>query len=255
MESRGNSTEPVEPLDDTPGAQSGVKPGTHSKHSYTASTDQGIQDAHVASKPAVHAEPDRNPTAETADEVTASDVNTADLNVEPTQNNMEPTHNPSTTEPTAETADEVSIAELQAQIQKLEEERNVYINDLQRITAEFANFRKRTRKQHADITAQAAARLAESLLPILDAFEAAAAHRVEGIGSIQTQFLNVLNSAGLSAIDAMYQLFDPNKHEAVLTEPGDPGMPSQQQIVTAVLRTGYMWNNKVIRPVMVQVKG
>ena len=239
----GSSTEPVEPVVAPPPASEATTAHTNAEPTHKMNTEP----AHEVNT----ADPATIDPATTTAHTNTTD--TAGTNAEPTQNTdtaTEPAHEVNTAP-----ASEATTEELKAQIQKLEEERNVYINDLQRITAEFANFRKRTRKQHADITAQAAARLAESLLPILDAFEAAAAHRVEGIGSIQSQFLNVLNSAGLSAIDAMYQLFDPNKHEAVLTEPGDPGMSSQQQIVTAVLRTGYMWNNKVIRPVMVQVKG
>ena len=63
--------------------------------------------------------------------------------------------------------------------------------------------------------------------------------------------LPALAKAGLEAIDCQGKSFDPAEHDAVLHEPGDEGTP----MVSEVLRTGYRWHGKVLRPAMVKVRG
>ena len=140
-------------------------------------------------------------------------------------------------------------------------ERDAYFEDLQRVTAEFANFRRQTTKRNAEIVAQAASGLGGSLLPVLDACEAAVSQGVEGVGIVHDQLLGVLKGAGLSVIGEVGDAFDPNLHEAVAFEPSD-GIEADTDtvseagpMVTAVLRTGYAWKAKVLRPAMVRVKG
>lgn len=133
-------------------------------------------------------------------------------------------------------------------------ERDAYLEDLQRVTAEFTNFRRQTMKRNTELVAQAASRLARELLVVLDACEAAVSQGVEGIEALQSQLLGVLSAEGLTVLGAVDEPFDPGFHEAVMSEDsGDDGQ--DVPVVAEVLRTGYAWNGRVLRPAMVKVRG
>ena len=133
-------------------------------------------------------------------------------------------------------------------------ERDAYLDDLQRVTAEFTNFRRQTIKRNTELVAQAASRLATALLPVLDACEAAVSQGVEGIEAVQAQMLGVLSAEGLTVLGSVDEPFDPGFHEAVMSEdPSDDGEVAP--VVAEVLRTGYAWNGRVLRPAMVKVRG
>ncbi len=70
----------------------------------------------------------------------------------------------------------------------------------------------------------------------------------KGIELVYSEFVNVLERAGLQRIDALDAPFDPNEHEAVLQDDGE-GEPH----VGAVLRTGWKLSGRVLRPAMVKV--
>jgi molecular chaperone GrpE len=128
-----------------------------------------------------------------------------------------------------------------------------YLGDLQRVSAEFANFRKQTEKRNLDLMARASQRLAEALLPVLDACDAAALQGIEGVEQIHSQLMSVLGNEGLEVIADTEEPFDPNRHDAVMTEPADEG--DEGTVVAEMLRTGYAWKGRVIRPAMVKVRG
>ena len=133
-------------------------------------------------------------------------------------------------------------------------ERDAYLEDLQRVTAEFTNFRRQTMKRNTELVAQAASRLARELLVVLDACEAAVSQGVEGIEAVQSQLLGVLSAEGLAVLGTVDEPFDPGFHEAVMTEESsDDGQDAP--VVSEVLRTGYAWNGRVLRPAMVKVRG
>ncbi len=132
-------------------------------------------------------------------------------------------------------------------------QRDAYLADLQRVTAEFANFRRQTHKRNTEVVARAASGLVTDLLPVLDACEAAARQGIEGIEAVHSQLLGVLCGQGLSVLGAVDETFDPNCHEAVLAEESeDPG--AAPPVVTEVLRTGYAWQGRVLRAAMVRVR-
>ena len=166
-------------------------------------------------------------------------------------------------------------------------ERDAYLEDLQRVTAEFANFRRQTERRNADTVAQAASRLVADLLPVLDACEAAASQGVEGIDAanaqllegidavnaqllegidavnaqllegidaVNAQLLGVLCGRGLSVLGVVDEPFDPNCHEAVMAEESDHADGSVEPVVAEVLRTGYAWHGRVLRAAMVKVR-
>ena len=132
-------------------------------------------------------------------------------------------------------------------------ERDAYLEDLQRVTAEFTNFRRQTMKRNTELVAQAASRLARELLPVLDACEAAVSQGVEGIEAVQAQLLGVLSGEGLAVLGTVDEPFDPGFHEAVMSEDSDTD-GTDGPIVAEVLRTGYAWNGRVLRPAMVKVR-
>ena len=140
------------------------------------------------------------------------------------------------------------------EIEVLAAERDAYLEDLQRVSAEFTNFRRQTLKRNTELIAQAASRLVKALLPVLDACEAAVSQGVEGIDAVQAQLLGVLSGEGLSVVGAADEPFDPSLHEAVLREAADDGGDGTP-VVAEVLRTGYALNGRVLRPAMVKVRG
>ena len=133
-------------------------------------------------------------------------------------------------------------------------ERDAYLEDLQRVTAEFTNFRRQTMKRNTELIAQAASRLAKELLVVLDACEAAVSQGVEGIEALQSQLLGVLSAEGLTVLGTVDEPFDPGFHEAVMSEEST-GDGQDAPVVAEVLRTGYAWNGRVLRPAMVKVRG
>jgi molecular chaperone GrpE len=136
-------------------------------------------------------------------------------------------------------------------IEALLAERNEFKDIALRLQADFENYKKRMTQMQSDEIARATGRLAESLLPVLDACEAAFAHGAEGVEPIWSSLIGALKSQGLVAMDLLDQPFNPELAEAVMTEPGDGAEP----IVSEVLRTGYEWKGRVLRAAMVKVKG
>jgi len=129
-------------------------------------------------------------------------------------------------------------------------ERDQFKDIAMRLQADFENYRKRVSRDTADEIDRRTGKLVESILPVLDACEAAAAHGAEGVEPIWSALIGVLMKQGLEALDSEGKSFDPGEHEAVVHEPGDGGTPT----VAEVLRTGYRWQGKVLRPAMVKVK-
>lgn len=123
-----------------------------------------------------------------------------------------------------------------------------------RLLADFDNFKKRSAKQHGEEHDRAAGRIVEGLLPVLDACDAALQHDAESVAPIAGALLGALSKEGLERLEPEGQAFDPEHHEAVMHEPADAGVESDGPSVTAVLRSGYLWRGRVLRPAMVQVK-
>lgn len=129
-------------------------------------------------------------------------------------------------------------------------EREEYKGLAQRLQADFDNYRKRSAAQSLAEADRASGRLAEALLPVLDAAEAAYVRHPDEVGPLLNQMLTELKRHGLEALDLEDQPFDPEFAEAVAHEPGDGGEP----VVLEVLRSGYTWKGKVLRAAMVKTK-
>jgi len=133
-------------------------------------------------------------------------------------------------------------------------ERDEYLAALQQLKADFDNYRKRILKQTAEAATIGQEKLVEKLLPTLDTLELAVAHGESGVvESVAVQLLDVLSKEGLERIHPNGQPFDPALHEAVAHDEGEPGQVGS--VVSEVFRTGYRYNNRVLRPAMVKVRG
>ena len=133
-----------------------------------------------------------------------------------------------------------------------------YLDDLQRLKAEFDNYRKRVIKEQSGLLERASASLILRLLPVLDNFDLAVASAEEsrdfermlkGVEMVFGELKEVLSAEGLSRIPAKGQSFDPNFHEAALEVAGGDG----EQYVADELRSGYTFKGRVLRPSMVKV--
>ncbi len=153
---------------------------------------------------------------------------------------------------TGDGADEAAEA-VEHDVDALLAERDSFKDTALRLQADFENYRKRVTAQHADDVQRATGRLAEALLPVLDACEAAfLAHPAE-IEPLFNLLLGELRKQGLEAMHLDGQPFDPTLAEAVLHEPGDEA--GAGPVVAEVLRSGYTWKGRVLRPAMVKVAG
>ena len=157
----------------------------------------------------------------------------------------------------AETTSAVSAEVEDDSLAKIEAERNEYLADLQRIAAEYENFRKRAARDQERLVAHAHERLVRELLPVLDdlerTLEAAARHEeaalVDGVRLVERSLRKALEKEGLAEI-ATDAGFDPHVHEALLTKPEDGAEPGS---VLEVVQRGYRLGDKVVRPARVIV--
>jgi molecular chaperone GrpE len=139
----------------------------------------------------------------------------------------------------------------------MERERDEYLDALQRLQADFENYRKRVARSSADAADRASGEVVAKMLPVLDAFDLAAAHflnapseEAEALAQARGLLLDALAKEGLERIDEVGVAFDPHVHDAVAHIEGDDG-PTVDQ----VMRAGYLWKGSVLRPAMVRVQG
>ncbi len=128
-----------------------------------------------------------------------------------------------------------------------------------RLRADMENLRKRAHKDKMDFAKYANENLLCEIIPVFDNFERATKVTTEdaelqkflkGFTMIQDQLEYTLKNAGLEKIEAVNQTFDPNFHEAVeIVETNE----TESDMVVEVMRTGYIFNDKVIRPALVKV--
>lgn len=126
-----------------------------------------------------------------------------------------------------------------------------------RIQAEMMNFRKRKEEEVLNIRKYANEDILKSLVNIVDNFERALSLEndenkefLKGFQMIRTNILNILSDNGVVEIECLNAPFDPNFHQAVLTEACE-GVDAG--IVIEVLQKGYMYKDKVLRATMVKV--
>ena len=161
--------------------------------------------------------------------------------------------------PTPDSADldeEAAAEVLEGDLDRLMGERDEMRALAQQIQADFENYRKQAMRRETAIVERASESLVESLLPVLDSFDAAVSQLPDdtepgvrkGVELVFAQLVDVLERAGLERMDADGRPFDPNEHEAVMQEDGD-GEP----VVVETMRSGYRLKGRVLRPAMVKV--
>jgi molecular chaperone GrpE len=143
--------------------------------------------------------------------------------------------------------------ELAAKTQELDRLQDRYL----RLQAELENFKKRTAREKAEFLKFAHEGVVLEFLPVLDGLEralraaraaAGSDSLIEGLEMIVRLFRNALDKAGVKAVEALGQPFDPTVHQAVAMEDGD-GDP----LVVEEVQKGYCIEGRVLRPAMVKV--
>lgn len=141
----------------------------------------------------------------------------------------------------------------------IERQRDEYLDSLQRLQADFENYRKRVARSSSDAAVRAVGDVIVKLLPVLDAFDLAQAHfanvttdEAAALAQSRALLLDTLAKEGLERIEITGVAFDPQVHDAVAHIEGDG---DAEQVIDEVLRAGYLWKGAVLRPAMVRVKG
>lgn len=151
----------------------------------------------------------------------------------------------------AELTNDELVAKAQAEV---EEWKDKHL----RLQAEWNTYRRRMSDQREQEKALAAAKLVESLIPVIDDFERTIAYAQQngeagllgGVEAVHTKFVDVLTKDGVVVIDPAGEAFDALEAQAVGTVE-DPSVPDET--VAQVYQKGYKIGNKVLRPAMVTI--
>ena len=134
-----------------------------------------------------------------------------------------------------------------------------YLKHLERLQADFDNYKKRQEKKQKEFIEFANERLINNILTVLDNLERAldstkneekAKAIREGINNTLKEFRNILNKEGVKPMQSIGHRFDPYKHEAVMRAETDK---YSEDTVAEEFRKGYYIKSKVLRPAMVKV--
>lgn len=166
---------------------------------------------------------------------------------------------PSSSEDVTAVPERVADSLPDEELKKARAESAAHLDDLKRLKAEFENYRKRVLKEQTDLVERASAHLVGRLLTVLDNFDLAVSAAEEtkdfekmlkGLELVYGELKEVLRQEGLEPIEAKGRPFDPNLHEAALEVGGDE---SGELVVADVLRPGYSFKGRILRPAMVKV--
>ena len=153
---------------------------------------------------------------------------------------------------------EEEVKELAEKLQATEGQAREYLDDLQRLKAEFDNYRKRMIREQTSVIESANQELASKLLPVIDNLERAIAAAedgpregfVEGVKMVHSQLVDVLKGEGLQEVDPRGHPFDPRECEAVMALLSDD---HEDNTVIEVHQKGYKWKDRLLRPAMATV--
>jgi molecular chaperone GrpE len=146
-------------------------------------------------------------------------------------------------------------------------ERDEYRDALQRLQADFENYRKRVQRQQEEQAARAELALVGKLLEVLDTLDLAEAHlgspeggdsaEAKALSQARSMMIDTLAKEGLERVDQVGVDFDPVVHDAVAHVPAEDesAATAAQTVVEEVLRSGYRWRGRTLRPAMVRVRG
>lgn len=146
----------------------------------------------------------------------------------------------------------------QPKVQDLQQHVDELTADLQRVSADFANFKRRSDDERQQLSQTAKITVISQLLPLFDNIERALAHMpaelkdnqwAKGVAQLTKQFESTFKNLGVEKIIALGQPFNPSLHEAVSYEEDGEG----EEVVVAELQAGYKAGDKVIRHSVVKV--
>jgi molecular chaperone GrpE len=148
------------------------------------------------------------------------------------------------------------VEELASRLAEAEAKRDEYLADLQRLAADFDNYRKRSMRDQEALVARAHERLVKELLPVLDDLERALgaaneheeAKLEEGVRLVHRSLADALAREGLVEVETDGK-FDPHTQEALLSQPSE----AEEGAVIQVLQKGYKLGDRVLRPARVVV--
>ena len=155
--------------------------------------------------------------------------------------------------------EEVRSAEAASEGDQADEARSLEeaVDHLRRLQAEFDNFRKRVNRERMETAAWVQRDLVEKLLPVIDDFDRAVSSlegesspAAEGMSLIRDKLMRVLTDSGLERIETDGVSFDPDVHEALMTESVEA---DRVEKVVAELTPGYRIKGKLVRPAQVTV--
>lgn len=144
------------------------------------------------------------------------------------------------------------------ELEKAEESIASLSDRLMRTAAEFDNYKKRSAKEKNEIYGNAVCDTVAKLLPVLDNLERATISSeqtlnpeamLEGIKMVKKQFADALADIGVAPIESVGEPFDPEKHNAVMTEESD----KDENTVIEEFMKGYTYKDKIVRHSMVKV--
>jgi molecular chaperone GrpE len=141
---------------------------------------------------------------------------------------------------------------LGAELEALRSELDERLRDLQRVTAEYANYRRRVERDRGAVVEQATGLVISSLLPILDDLDRARDHDdLVGPSAAMAEQLNAsLAKFGLTGFGEVGDGFDPTRHEAVAHQ---TSADVTEPTCVAVMRRGYLLGDRLLRPALVAV--
>jgi molecular chaperone GrpE len=154
---------------------------------------------------------------------------------------------------------QVEFENLRTELEETRSKANEYLDGWQRARAEFANYKKRVDRDQAQAYQVATGNVVRRYLEVLDDLERALKNRpqkgegavwAEGIELIYRKLQNMLENEGVKPMEIENDFFDPNLHEAVVSE--DNSEYESGQIID-VIRQGYVMGDRVLRPAMVRV--
>ncbi len=154
---------------------------------------------------------------------------------------------------------ELEADELRYALELAEARSAEYLDSLQRMKAEFENYRKRMLREQTNHLETANAELVSKLLPVLDDLELVLQHAaetdhgeglIEGLRMVYGKFVDMLMKQGLEEINPEGSPFDPQESEAMMAVPSNEHADCT---VLQVLKKGYRWRGKLLRPAMVTV--
>lgn len=146
-----------------------------------------------------------------------------------------------------------------AEVVALEKKAKEYMDGWMRERADFSNYKKRVETQLRDSAQNAAVEALVTLIPVIDDFERAMANVppelsgnpwLNGVSMIQRKFQKMLDDQGVTVLDPVGDVFDPNRHEAVGMEDSDE---VESGHIAVTLQKGYLHGERVLRPALVKV--